>query len=61
MIGFWEIRRTDTFLSEFKKYKKNAEFVHALGNKIARLRENPFAVGAFLSGPLSGKRSTRIH
>ena len=59
-MSAWDVKRTDTFLQEFKKYKKNADFVDALDRKIKRLRENPYNIGGFLSGPLSGKKSTRI-
>ena len=51
---------TDTFSKEFKKYKKDVEFVHVLNKKIEKLKENPYNVGGFLSGKLHGYKSTRI-
>jgi len=56
----WKIISTDTFSKEFKKYKKNNEFVKALDRKIERLKENPESVGGNLSGRLSNYKSTRI-
>ncbi|GBE20033.1 MAG TPA: type II toxin-antitoxin system mRNA interferase toxin, RelE/StbE family [Candidatus Pacearchaeota archaeon] len=56
----WKITVTDTFSKEFKKYRKNKEFVDALDKKIKRLQENPKSVGGFLSGNLHGHKSARI-
>lgn len=56
----WKIIVTDTFSKEFKKYRKDKEFVNALDKKIKRLQENPENVGGFLSGNLHGYKSTRI-
>ena len=56
----YEIVITDTFSKEFKKYKKDTEFINALEKKIQRLKEDPQHVGGFLSGNLHGYKSTRI-
>ena len=56
----WKVISTNTFSKEFKKYKKNREFVKALDRKIERLKENPESVGGNLSSRLSGHKSTRI-
>lgn len=56
----WKIISTNTFSKEFKKHKKDKEFVNALDNKIKRLKENPYLVGDGLSGNLHGYWSTRI-
>ncbi|MBI2110288.1 type II toxin-antitoxin system mRNA interferase toxin, RelE/StbE family [Candidatus Woesearchaeota archaeon] len=56
----WEIKVTDTFSKEFKKHKKDGEFVKALEAKLDRLKENPENVGGYLSGRLHGYKSTRI-
>ena len=56
----YEIVITDTFSKEFKKHKKDGEFVNALDKKIERLKEDPNNVGGFLSGKLHGYKSTRI-
>ena len=56
----YEIVITDTFSKEFKKHKKNSEFINALDKKLGRLKENPNNVGGFLSGKLHGYKSTRI-
>ena len=56
----FEIERADTFLREFKKHKKDGEFLNALDKKIKRLIEDPEKVGGFLSGKLHGYKSTRI-
>tara|TARA_Y100000310_G_C20593924_1_gene769522 strand:+ start:875 stop:1153 length:279 start_codon:yes stop_codon:yes gene_type:complete len=59
-MNSWKVVRTDTFLREFKKYRKNKEFINALDKKIKRLKENPEDVGGYLSGRLHGYKSTRI-
>ena len=41
----YEIVITDTFSKEFKKYKKDTEFINALEKKIQRLKEDPQNVG----------------
>ena len=56
----YEIVITDTFSKEFKKHKKDGEFVNALDKKIERVKEDPNNVGGFLSGKLHGYKSTRI-
>ncbi len=56
----YETAVTDTFSKEFKKHKKDGEFVNALDKKIQKLKENPQSVGGFLSGKLHGYKSTRI-
>ena len=56
----YEVVVTGTFSSEFKKHKKDGEFVNALDKKIERLKENPNNVDGFLSGSLHGYKSTRI-
>jgi len=56
----WEIVFTDAFSKEFKKYKKDREFVGVLDKKIIRLKENPENVGGYLAGRLHGYKSTRI-
>ena len=54
------IERTETFLREFRKHKKDSEFLNALDKKITRLIEDPEKVGGYLSGKLHGYKSTRI-
>ena len=56
----YKIEVTEIFSKEFKKYKKDNEFVNALDKKIQRLKEDPNIVGGFLSGKLHGYKSTRI-
>ena len=56
----YEIIITNTFSKEFKKHKKDKEFVNALDKKIERLKNSPENVGGFLSGKLHGYKSTRI-
>ena len=56
----YEIIITNTFSKEFKKHKKDKEFVNALDKKIERLKNSPDNVGGFLSGKLHGYKSTRI-
>ena len=56
----YSIEITDTFTKEFKKHRKDGEFLHALDKKIQKLKENPESVGGMLSGDLHGFRSTRI-
>jgi addiction module RelE/StbE family toxin len=56
----WKIISTETFSKEFKKYKKDNEFLKALDNKIKRLQQEPHNVGGYLSGNLHGYKSTRI-
>lgn len=56
----WEVIVTETFSSEFRKHKKDGEFVRALDKKIERMKEDPSSVGGFLSGNLHGYKSTRI-
>ena len=56
----WDLKVTDIFSKEFKKHKKDGEFVRALGAKLERLKENPENVGGYLSDRLHGYKSTRI-
>lgn len=56
----WKVISTETFSKQFKKHKKDGEFVKILDNKIKRLKENPENVGGYLSGKLHGYKSTRI-
>lgn len=56
----WEIKTTDTFSKEFKKYRKDGEFINALDKKLERLKMEPEKVGGYLGGKLHGYKSTRI-
>ena len=56
----WSIERTDTLIQALKEHRKNAELLHALENKIKRLKEDPTSVGGMLCGPLHGLQSTRL-
>jgi len=56
----WKIISSETFSKEFKKYRRDGEFLRALNNKIKKLQENPESVGGYLSGRLHGYKSTRI-
>ncbi len=56
----WKIISTKTFSQEFKKYKRDKEFVKTLNKKIKRLQENSEIIGGYLSGKLHGYKSTRI-
>jgi len=56
----WKIIRTETFSKEFKKYRKNREFLVALDKKILKLKANPESIGKELSGRLHGFKSTRL-
>jgi len=56
----WDVKRTDTFLKNFKKYKKDQQVINELDKKIKRLIIDPNAVGGNLSGKLYGKKSTRL-
>ncbi|MBW1668201.1 MAG: type II toxin-antitoxin system RelE/ParE family toxin [Deltaproteobacteria bacterium] len=56
----WKIIATKTFSNEFKKYRKNREFVDAIGKKIQRLKKDPHSVGGYLSGRLHGYKSARV-
>ncbi|HLD06491.1 MAG TPA: type II toxin-antitoxin system RelE/ParE family toxin [Candidatus Nanoarchaeia archaeon] len=57
----WTVQRTDTFLKQLKGLRNNHELLREIDKKIKRLLENPEAIGGFLSGPLHGKRSTRLY
>lgn len=59
-VMLWKIIATKIFSKEFKKYKKNGNFVDALEKKIQRLKKNPVNIGGYLSGRLHGYKSTRI-
>jgi len=48
----WKIIATNTFSKNFKKYKKDRNFIHALNNKMKRLQEDPENVGGHLAGNL---------
>lgn len=56
----WDIVRTEAFLKEIRKYKRNREFLDALDKKIQKLIENPESIGGYLSGNLHGLKSTRL-
>ena len=56
----WKVISTKTFSKQFKKCKKDSEFLKALDGKIKRLSENPEFIGGNLSGKLFGYKSTRI-
>jgi mRNA-degrading endonuclease RelE of RelBE toxin-antitoxin system len=56
----WSVISTETFSREFKKHRKDGEFVKILDNKIKRLQEDPENVGGYLSRKLFGYKSTRI-
>lgn len=56
----WIIRRTDTFVESFRRFRDNSKVVAELARKIKRLRADPQHVGGLLSGSLHGKKSTRI-
>ena len=56
----WKVISTKTFSKQFKKYKKDSEFLKALDGKIKRLSENTEFIGGNLSGKLFGYKSTRI-
>ena len=56
----WTVRRTDTFLESFSRVRDNKTVVTELAKKIRRLQEDPLHVGGWLSGPLHGKKGTRI-
>ena len=52
----WIIRRTDTFIESFRKFKDNSKIVAELARKIKRLQADPLHVGGWLSGSLHGKK-----
>lgn len=56
----WGVISTETFSKQFKKHKRDKEFVKALDNKIRRFQDSPESVGKYLSGRLQGYKSTRI-
>jgi len=56
----WNLAPTKTFSQELKKFKKNKDFLDALDKKLQRLKQNPEAVGGYLSGRLHGYKATRI-
>ncbi len=56
----WTVKRTNTFLKNFKKYKKDQQLINELDKKIKRLIIDPNAVGGNLSGKLYGQKSTRL-
>jgi len=56
----WIIKRTDPFLRDIKKHRKNYELLQELDAKLRRLEEDPVVIGGELSGNLVGKRSTRL-
>ena len=55
----WTVKRTDTFLKQLKRQRNNHDLLSELDKKIKRLQENP-DFGGNLSGPLHGKKSTRL-
>ena len=56
----WKVISTETFSKQFRKHRKDGEFVKALDNKIKRLGLDPENMGGNLSGKLHGYKSTRI-
>ena len=56
----YKILTTTAFSTEFRKYEKNEEFIHALEAKRKRLEQDPANVGGMLSGRLHGFRATRL-
>ncbi len=56
----WVIKRTDPFLKDLKRHRKNYELLQELDAKLRRLEEDPSVIGGELSGNLVGKRSTRL-
>ena len=56
----WKIIATKTFSKEFKKYRKNNEFIKALDKKIQRLKKDPDSVGGYLAGRLINKNYQKI-
>ena len=56
----YELEVTNTFTKEFKKHRKDGEFLNAFDKKLERLKENPESVGGMLGGNLHGFKSTRI-
>lgn len=56
----WAVKRTDPFLKDLKKHRKNYELLQELDSKIKRLSQDPVVIGGELSGYLAGKRSTRL-
>jgi mRNA-degrading endonuclease RelE of RelBE toxin-antitoxin system len=56
----WKVIATKTFSKEFRKYRKDSEFIKALDKKIQRLKKDPHNVGGYLSGRLHDYKSTRI-
>jgi len=55
----WKIKRTDTFLKQLKRHKKNGQLLLELDKVITRLQDNP-RIGGRLSGALHGKTSVRL-
>jgi len=56
----WIIKRTDPFLKDLRKHRKNYELLQELDAKLRRLEQDPAVIGGELSGNLVGKRSTRL-
>ncbi len=56
----YEVLRTDTFLEELKRFKRNKQLLVELDKKIQRLKEDPHNVGGNLSRSLKGHKSTRL-
>ncbi len=56
----WKVIISDTFSKEFKKFKRDSEFIKNLDSKIKRLEKDPENVGDYLSGKLHGYKSARI-
>ena len=56
----WNLLITERFANEFKQFKKNKEFCHALNQKIERLKQDPNNLGGYLSGRLHGYKSIRL-
>jgi len=56
----WTIKRTDSFIISFSRFRDNPVILRELEKKIKRLKQDPSHVGGWLHGTLHGKRSTRI-
>lgn len=56
----WSVQRTELFLKDVQKFRKNYELLRELDEKIKRLAEDPLPIGGELAGRLHGKRSTRL-
>jgi len=48
------------FKEIIRKFRKETELLKTLNRKIARLSEEPYSVGGFLSGELHGLHAARL-